>query len=139
MAKNVKVTPEEFYNQICLMIDEFEGEVDKRFKKDLNASANVILEELHNANPAGAGRYHSWSEGTRTSEGYNQGWTKTATNKLGEYHITIYNKDKPGLTHLLQKGHVAGHGHTFARPFPHIAPAAQKGAEDLERRLNKNG
>lgn len=45
----------------------------------------------------------------------------------------IHNKAKPGLTHLLEKGHGGPHP---ARAHPHIADAAQAGVDDLERRMN---
>lgn len=47
---------------------------------------------------------------------------------------TVYSKGQAGLTHLLELGHrVAPAGH--ARPYPHIAPAYGRGAEELLRKM----
>lgn len=128
MAKNKKVQLEELGDAICLILDEFEVELDEQLKKDIKGTAKVVYDELQDAHPAGAGRYHDWDE-------YNKGWKRQTTDKVGDYRITIYNAEKPGLTHLLEKQHVTSDGHSMSKAFPHIAPAAEKGAEELERRL----
>lgn len=68
---------------------------------------------------------------------YASGWTSRV--EVGRLQVTgvIYNKDRPGLAHLLEHGHVTrnGTGRTF-RPTPahvHIAPIEEKIAEDFEK------
>ena len=128
MAKT-HIEADELENALVILIDEYEREVDDKFKKDLVKSAGVIVDELKSAEPAGAGRYHDWSE-------YNSGWKKSVEDDTLLYKVVVHNAKKPGLTHLLEKGHLTRDGYTMAKAFPHIAPAAEKGMKDLERRLN---
>ena len=55
------------------------------------------------------------------------------------YADNIYNADQPGLTHLLENGHVSrnGTGRTFdpVKAYPHIAPVQKILGEQLEKKL----
>lgn len=65
---------------------------------------------------------------------YARGWT-AATNK-GKRKTTgiVYNKDVPGLAHLLEHGHaLRGGGRTKANP--HIAPVEVKIVEEFEKEV----
>ena len=52
--------------------------------------------------------------------------------------ITVYNKDKPGLAHLLENGHVLRRGgrtlaHSPVQPKPHIKPVEEEVGRELEK------
>lgn len=126
---NVKIEPDELENALLLILEDFENEVEEDLRKDITKSADVIVKELKRANPPGAGRYHDW-------EAYNEGWTRTTEKDGFNFKVVVHNAEKPGLTHLLEKGHLTRDGHSMAKTFPHIAPAAEYGMKDLERRLN---
>ena len=131
MASNKKVSIDEFENAFLLILEDYERELNDEFKKDLRATAKTVVEEVKKT-PSGAERYHDWNS-------YLDGWKmKTEQTHYGEYKHVIYNKDKPFLTHLLEKGHVNRDG-SFARAFPHVEPAAEKGAEELKKRISGNG
>lgn len=72
---------------------------------------------------------------------YRRGWSiRTKREKYG-INVLIYNKLKPGLTHLLEKGHVTrnGTGRRF-RDTPahaHIAKAREKAEDYLLDELAK--
>lgn len=72
---------------------------------------------------------------------YRRGWSiRTKREKYG-INVLIYNKLKPGLTHLLEKGHVTrnGTGRRF-RDTPahaHIAKAREKAEDYLLDELTK--
>jgi hypothetical protein len=69
--------------------------------------------------------------------GYQQGWaTKKTSEKSGELTITVYNRRKPGLTHLLEKGHAKRGGGRVAAKV-HIAPAEEYAVSELESRIMK--
>lgn len=107
-------------------ISEFIGECEVDIDEALAASAKVAKEEVRQE-PAGAGKYHDWND-------YQKGWViEKQIRAYGDEYI-IRNKKKPGLTHLLEEGHVNVDG-SRARAFPHVAPAAEKAKEDLIRRL----
>lgn len=79
----------------------------------------------------------SASEKLGGSGTYAGGWTSRVETDRLKVTGVIYNKDRPGLAHLLEKGHVTrnGTGRTI-KPTPahvHIAPIEEKIAEDFEK------
>lgn len=68
---------------------------------------------------------------------YKKGWaTKKTADASGQISITVYNRNRPGLTHLLEKGH-AKRGGGRVSGIPHIAPAEEYAVEELEARLRR--
>lgn len=78
---------------------------------------------------------------TSVGSKYLKGWTSRFEEGRTSAQGTIYNKDVPGLPHLLEFGHVSrnGTGRTFGRVEgrPHIAPVEQKLAEELQSRIRR--
>lgn len=96
--------------------------------KSVRRAAHTTSDELRNGalTPAMTGEYAA-------------GWRSKTELGIGHIKSTIYNAKKPGLTHLLEKGHeifVQGEptGHR-TRAYPHIEPAYYKGAEKLKEGL----
>lgn len=52
----------------------------------------------------------------------------------GKFRFTVYNSKKPGLTHLLEKGHQLWQGGK-AKAIPHIKPVETWCNEEFERRV----
>lgn len=77
-----------------------------------------------------------WAAPMRTGE-YAGGFTST-TDRTGQKHCigTVYNKKKPGLVHLLEKGH-ATIGGGRVRAYPHMIIAADEAFALLEKELDK--
>lgn len=79
------------------------------------------------------------SAGFKNDPKYANGWV---AKKVGGRWV-VFNKNKPGLAHLLENGHDVIQGGVKvgrSRAFPHIAPAADEiGADikELEERLAK--
>lgn len=105
------------------ILDDFQKMEEGAIKQEVRASGNKCKADIKSGSPAKSG-------------GYAAGWsTKSEGDSLEGYFVRVYNKKKPGLAHLLEKGHAnRGGGRTPA--YPHIAPAYEKAAADLKRRLS---
>ena len=89
--------------------------------------AKDTVKELKAASPVGSG----------TGGHYKDGWaSKVEAETPVAIGIRVYNKKKPWLTHLLEKGH-AKRGGGRVEGIPHIAPAEQHAMEEYERRLRE--
>lgn len=66
---------------------------------------------------------------------YKKGWTqKKQFESKNDIRITVYNKTKPQLAHLLEKGHAkVGGGRVQGKP--HIEPAEQNAIKKLENKV----
>lgn len=98
---------------------------DEALKRNVQRAANATANELRNGalTPAVSGKYAA-------------GWTKTTEKDgIGFVKAVIHNAKKPGLTHLLEKGHEKWvHGvDTGERvpAYPHIESAYEVGAQKL--------
>lgn len=111
------------------IVEDFIDECEEDVKKAVREVGKEAAEKLKTETPAGAGRYHDWGA-------YQQGWTATTkATDLDSAEVIIHNTTKPGLTHLLERGHVNADGKTRAKAFKHIEPVAEEAMEDLLRRL----
>lgn len=129
MSANKEVTPENFGNEFERIVDAYMDNLDKQLEKDIKEVAKFGKKELQKA-PAGAGKYYDW-------EAYSKGWGyRTDRKNFGQFVMVLENKKKPGLTHLLEKGHINRDGKTRAKAFPHIEPAAEEIFKEFERRIN---
>jgi len=74
-----------------------------------------------------------WGENT----GYDKGWTsRFETGRLSAQGV-IYNKDVPGLPHLLENGHAKRNGGR-TRANPHIAPVEKKITDEFEKAVMRS-
>jgi len=71
-----------------------------------------------------------WSD--EYMNGFSSAMVKGGATPAGE----VGNKAKPGLVHLLEKGHLTLTGRR-TQAFPHMAPAFDDMAEDFEKRAVK--
>lgn len=69
--------------------------------------------------------------------GYKKGWAvKKTIDQESRVRVTVHNRKKPGLTHLLEKGH-AKRGGGRVEGIVHIAPAEAYAIEELEDKIRK--
>lgn len=93
-------------------------------KKAVRKSANTVKKEISENAPKKTGAYaKSWTVKK----------TKETSNAI---ELSVHSKNKYQLAHLLEKGHAKrGGGRTKAQP--HIAPAEQKGVQELEQEIER--
>lgn len=119
MAKKTPI--EKLSDNINKILKEYEDDV----VKDTGQLAKEFAKKGAQAIKQDA-KAKGWGEHT----GYDKGWTsRYETGRLSAQGI-IYNKDVPGLPHLLEHGHAKrGGGRTNA--FPHIAPVEETLSEEF--------
>ena len=121
-------------------IDRLSAEINKILTEYGNEVQENVDDAARRVTKAGAKAVRGNAQSTfRVGNGeknYAKGWTsKFETGRLSAQGI-IYNKDLPGLPHLLEHGHANRHGgRTPGRA--HIAPVEQKIIEDFEKAVKK--
>ena len=122
MAKKVPI--DSIAIEITNTIREYTEDVSKAIEEENEKIADEAVKELRNTKLKRTGQYA-------------KGWTKK---KQGNGYV-IYNKKKPGLTHLLEHGHAKrGGGRVSGKP--HIRPVEEKAIKKLEDsviKIIKNG
>lgn len=78
---------------------------------------------------ANAVKQNAQANGWTGDAGYDKGWTSQYEENRTSLQGVIFNKDVPGLPHLLENGHALRQGGR-ANAYPHIAPVDEKIAEE---------
>ena len=123
--------------------DAIRSELEK-FSTDVN---NIVNQSAENAARSAASELRKTSP-TRSGRrrGYARGWTwkRAGETPLGTKTFVVHNRSKPGLTHLLEKGHAIAYRlkgkpkvetGERTRAFPHIEPASVNAAEQFEKEV----
>ena len=123
MAKKISV--DQLSSEIMSALDEYKKVTDEVVKTAVNSVSKETKAMAQAGSPVKSG-------------GYQKGWAvKKNSEKTGQVSITVYNRTKPGLTHLLEKGHAKrGGGRVSARP--HIAAAEEAGIKKLEQEIERS-
>ena len=105
-------------------LNEYAGLAADEMKSAVKKSAKTVKDEIGSGAPERTGKYaKSWR-------------TKTTKESASALEITVYSPSRYMLAHLLENGH-AKRGGGRVRAIPHIAPAEQHGAEQLEREIEE--
>ena len=114
--------------QLTRILDEYGDEVKEVARKDAQKAGRNAARDLRSGYPRKTGDYAS-------------GW---ASKQVDADTVTVYNRKMPGLTHLLENGHVIRNKKgTFGRApaHPHIAPVeakqVQQFIDNVERDLQR--
>ena len=101
--------------------DEVADSMGDAVKKVTRAGAKALRAESKQKFPKGTGAYA-------------KGWTSSVDTKKRSAQGTIYNKDLPGLPHLLEHGHAnRGGGRTAGRV--HIKTIEDEVVKDFEKEV----
>lgn len=107
------------------ILSDFAHEVEDQSRRDVDAAAEVGLRKVEE----GAAR-HVARRGK-----YAKSWkSTTVTGSLGSRSKVIHST-QPGLTHLLDKGHLLRDGSRYAGDG-HIAAAGEAAMAELRRRMH---
>lgn len=116
MADVIKV--DDLAGEIVLAVRTYTDEVGAAIEEAVKETAQGLAADLRETSPKDTGEYA-------------KGW---AARKEGPGRYVVYNKKKPQLTHLLEHGHAkVGGGRVEGRP--HIKPAEERHAPQLERKI----
>lgn len=108
---NVKGVPlEGLSDAIMEALMEYNQEASDKLKDGLKKLAKETADEIKGSSPRKTGEY---AKGWGVKEAYQSDY---------DIRITVYNKKKPGLTHLLEHGHAKVGGGRVSG-VEHIAPA----------------
>lgn len=124
MARKTPV--DKLSSQVASILAEYGGEV----KESVNEAVKAVVK-------AGAKALRAQSKQTFGGSGaYAKGWTSTVETGRRSVQGTIYNKDIPGLPHLLEHGHLNRDGsRTPGRA--HISLVEQQIIEDFVKEVEE--
>ncbi len=132
MGKTIPV--DQLASTIMEGLEEYADLINEDMKADVKKAAETVKKEVKANAPVHSDDYPNRKRKPGT---YKKSWRQKITKESGNVlEITVYSS-QPGLTHLLEKGH-AKRGGGRTRAFPHIAPAEQKGIDQLERDIERD-
>lgn len=126
--KNREVDVDEFASALSDIIGEVRTDCVDASNKAVTQSIRKGAKTVR-AN-AEKGGLHEWSE--KYVKGFRSHVNKSGVLSEGE----IGNKGKPGLVHLLEKGHATLTGRR-TKAYPHMAPAFEEIKDDYVKRMEK--
>ena len=113
---------DDFLEAVQGELAEYANEVTEDVKESVKDVAKETVKEVKRRSPVRTGAYKkSWGQ-TQIYEG------------PGGIRIAIHNKKHYRLTHLLENGHALKSGGR-TRAFPHIKPAEDFAARELEKKV----
>lgn len=119
-----RVTIDKMSDAIMAGLKEYADLATDTVKEAVKDSAKTVKKEIQENAPKRTGRYRkSWTS------------KKTAENS-NSMTVTVYSKDRYQIAHLLEHGHAKrGGGRVAGRE--HIAPAEEKGKQELLRKIER--
>lgn len=127
MASTITIAPDELSEYIAKIFDEYADKAEETLEKAGRKVGRRAVKIIKDSSPQ---RIHN-------KKHYKDGWTYRLAKELMSFEVTIYNKSKPGLTHLLEHGHaIVFYGHAKAgggrtQAIPHIAPAEEWAVDEF--------
>lgn len=120
----VKIKPEQLGSEIMKMMEEYKNATDEAVLTSVDKVSKETKKIAESGSP-------------RRSGGYSKGWSiKKEIRGKGKVEMTVHNRKKPGLTHLLEKGHAKrGGGRVSGRV--HIATAENYAVQALESEIKR--
>ena len=106
-------------------LDEYADVTTEQVKKAVRKAGNTVRCEIQENAPKNTGDYaKSWA-------------VKKVRESSHTLEVVVHSKNRYQLTHLLEFGHCLRNGGR-TRAMPHIAPAEEKGIEQLEKQIERS-
>ena len=106
-------------------LDEDADVTTEQVKKAVRKAGNTVRREIQENAPKNTGDYaKSWA-------------VKKVRESSHTLELVVHSKNRYQLTHLLEFGHCLRNGGR-TRAMPHIAPAEEKGIEQLEKMIERD-
>ena len=123
-----KVNADGLADAIMKALKDYNDMTEAEFEEIAREVAKEGTKKLKATSPRGAG--------SRKGH-YADGWSVKYERKgNGKFSFIVHNRKKPGLTHLLEKGHQLWQGGR-AQAIPHIKPVEEWCNEEFERRVKE--
>ena len=126
---SITIKSEQLRDAVMEALSDYRDEVNEGVRKAIQKQANEDVRELKTTSPKKTGKYAA-------------GWAqKVVKNNVSAYDVVVYNKEKPGLTHLLENGHAKVNG-GFVPGIQHIKPVEEESNNKLLEKVEeiiKNG
>ena len=119
-----RVTIDQMASAIMEGLTEYADLATDELKKSVKKAGKTVKDEISNTAPKDIGKCQkSWA-------------VKTVKETSNSIDIVVHSRKRYQIAHLLEHGHAKrGGGRVAARP--HIAPAEEKGIEELEKEVEK--
>ena len=106
-------------------LDEYADVTTEQVKKAVRKADSTVRREIQQNAPKHTGDYaKSWA-------------VKKVRESSHTLELVVHSKNRYQLTHLLEFGHCLRNGGR-TRAMPHIAPAEEKGIEQLEKQIERS-
>ena len=123
MGRTVRI--DDLANVVMEGLQEYADLATDCMKAAVKKAGNTVKTDITANAPERTGRYaKSWR-------------AKTTKESATALEVTVYSPTRYMLAHLLEHGHAKRGGGRVAA-IPHIAPAEQRGAEELEREIERS-
>ena len=122
MSDRVKI--DNLANAVMESLEDYADLATDDMKAAVKKSAKTVKSDIAANAPKRTGKYaKSWA-------------TKTTKETSTALELTVHSRNRYQIAHLLEHGHAKRGGGRVAA-IPHIAPAEEKGAEELEREIRR--
>ena len=119
-----RVSIDEMADVIMEELNKFAETGIDEVKKAVKKGGKIVKDDINASAPVRTGRYA-------------KSWTYRVTAEdSASIEVTVYSPSRYMLAHLLEHGHAKRAGGRV-RAIPHIAPAEDHAAEEIERELEK--
>lgn len=119
-----RVSIDEMTSAIMEGLTEYAYLATDDLKKSVKKAGKTVKDEISKMAPKDTGKYQkSWA-------------VKTVKETSNSLDVVVHSRNRYQIAHLLEHGHAKrGGGRVAARP--HIAPAEEKGIEELEKEVER--